>query len=130
MFPRWGTHITRDTCFQGGGTYITRDTCFPGREHISLGICVSQASESISGVICVSQVTVGKNIKVAGDSVGCRCILTTLPATVFNIIITHTKTQVWFNTGPGPRGTRKNKVKSITLPNNFVDDSSLFNFFP
>ena len=45
-------------------------------------------------------------------------------------IITHTKTQVWFNTGPGPRGTRKNKVKSITLSNNFDDDSSLFNFLP
>ena len=87
MFPRWGTHITRDTCFPGGGTYITRDMCFPGREHISLGICVSQAREHISVGICVSQVTGGKNIKVAGDSTGCRHILTTLPASVFNIAI-------------------------------------------
>ena len=104
--------------------------CFPGGGDILLGIQVSQVGEHISLGICVSQVTVGKNIKVAGDSAGCRRILTTLPASVFNIIITHTKTQVWFNTGPGPRGTRKNKVKSITLPNNFDDDSSLFNFFP
>ena len=84
-------HITRDMCFPGGVTHITRDMCFPGREHISLGICVSQAREHISVGMCVSQVTGGKNIKVAGDSAGCRGILTTLSALysapVFNIAI-------------------------------------------
>ena len=61
MFPRWGTHITRDMCFpgggthitrdmcfQGGGTHITRDICFPGGEHISLGICVPAPGKHIS----------------------------------------------------------------------------------
>ena len=119
-FPGRGTHITRDMCFPGGGTHITRDMCFPGREHISLGLCVSQAREHISVGMCVSQVTGGKNIKVAGDSAGCRCILTTLSAPVFSPV----------NIGPGPRGTRKSKVESITLPYNFDDSSSIFNFFP
>ena len=30
MFPRWGTHITRDMCFPGGGRHITRDMGFQG----------------------------------------------------------------------------------------------------
>ena len=73
-----GTYITRDMCFPGGGTHILRDMCYPGREHISLGICVSKVGERISVEICVSQVTGGKNLKVPGDSAGCRRILTTL----------------------------------------------------
>ena len=93
LFPRWGTHITRDMCFPGRGTYITRDMCFPGggihllrdifflgREHMSLGIRVSKVGERISVDICVSKVTGGKKFKLAGDSGGCRCILTTLSA--------------------------------------------------
>ena len=44
-------------------------------EHISLGICVSKVGERISVEICVFQVTGGL---VAGDSAGCRRILTTL----------------------------------------------------
>ena len=35
MFPRRGTHMTRDMCFQGRGTLITGDMCFPGREGAS-----------------------------------------------------------------------------------------------
>ena len=59
MFPRWGTHktremcfpgkekqITRHMCFSGGGTHITRDMRFPGGEHIKLGICVSQVGNA------------------------------------------------------------------------------------
>ena len=58
MFPRRGTHITRDICLPGSGTHITGHICFPGRgthitrdmcfwvgEHISLGICVSQVGK-------------------------------------------------------------------------------------
>ena len=45
-FPGGGTHITRDMCFPGGGTHITRDMCFLGRENISLGICVSQVGNT------------------------------------------------------------------------------------
>ena len=42
MFPRWGTHITRDMCFPGGGTHITRDMCFPGKgTHITRDMCFS-----------------------------------------------------------------------------------------
>ena len=59
LFPRWGTHITRDMCFPGRGTDITRDMCFPGggihilgREHMSLGIHVSKVGERISVDIC------------------------------------------------------------------------------
>ena len=47
-------------------------------EHISLGICVSKVGERISVEISVSQVTGYKNLKEAGDSAGCRLILTTL----------------------------------------------------
>ena len=47
-------------------------------EHISLGICVSKVGERISVEISVSQVTGDKNLKEAGDSAGCRLILTTL----------------------------------------------------
>ena len=46
-FPGRGTHITRDTCFPVGGTDITRDMCFPGREHISVGKCVFLVGEHI-----------------------------------------------------------------------------------
>ena len=56
MFPRWGTHITRDICFLGGGTHITRDMCSPPGKHISLGICVSRLREHILLGICVAQV--------------------------------------------------------------------------
>ena len=79
-FPGRGTYITRDMCFPGGGIHILRDIFFLGREHMSLGIRVSKVGERISVDICVSKVTGGKKFKLAGDSGGCRCILTTLSA--------------------------------------------------
>ena len=47
---------------------------------MSLGIRVSKVGERISVDICVSKVTGGKKFKLAGDSGGCRRILTTLSA--------------------------------------------------
>ena len=79
-FPGRGTYITRDTRFLGGGIHILRDMFFQGREHMSLGIRVSKGGERISVDICVSKVTGGKKFKLAGDSGGWRCILTTLIA--------------------------------------------------
>ena len=79
-FPGRGTYITRDMCFPGGGIHILRDIFFLGREHMSLGIRVSKVGERISVDICVSKVTGGKKFKLAGDSGGCRRILTTLSA--------------------------------------------------
>ena len=79
-FPVRGTYITRDMCFPGGGIHILRDIFFLGREHMSLGIRVSKVGERISVDICVSKVTGGKKFKLAGDSGGCRRILTTLSA--------------------------------------------------
>ena len=76
-FPGRRTYITRDVCFPGGGIHFLRDMFFPGREHMSLGIRVSKVGERISVDICV---TGGKNFKLAGDSGGCRRILTTLRA--------------------------------------------------
>lgn len=71
-----GTLLTRNMCFLVRVTHITRDVFFVGREHISVGMCVSQ-------------VTGGKNIKVGGDSAGCRGILTTFSAPVFSPCIQH-----------------------------------------
>ena len=79
-FPGRGTYITRDMCFPGGGIHLLRDIFFLGREHMSLGIRVSKVGERISVDICVSKVTGGKKFKLAGDSGGCRRILTTLSA--------------------------------------------------
>ena len=79
-FPGRETYITRDTCFLVGGIHIRRDMFFPGREYMSLGIRVSKVGERISVDICVSKVTGGKKFKLAGDSGGCRRILTTLSA--------------------------------------------------
>ena len=79
-FPGRGTYITRDMCFPGGGIHILRDIFFLCREHMSLGIRVSKVGERISVDICVSKVTGGKKFKLAGDSGGCRRILTTLSA--------------------------------------------------
>ena len=99
-FPGRGAHITWNTCFLGGehislgicvslvGVHISLGICvsqvgeyymfFLGREHMSLGIHVSKVGERISVDICVSKVTGGKKFKLAGDSGGCRRILTTL----------------------------------------------------
>ena len=79
-FSGRGTYITRDMCFPGGGIHILRDIFFLYREHMSLGIRVSKVGERISVDICVSKVTGGKKFKLAGDSGGCRRILTTLSA--------------------------------------------------
>ena len=79
-FSGRGTYITRDMCFPGGGIHILRDMFFLGREHMSLGIRVSKVGERISVDVCVSKVTGGKKFKLAGDSGGCRRILTTLSA--------------------------------------------------
>ena len=51
---------------------------------MSLGIRVSKVGERISVDICVSKVTGGKKFKLAGDSGGCRRILTTLSALLRN----------------------------------------------
>ena len=49
MFPRVGTHITRDMCFPSGGTHIARDMCFPsGGTHITRDMCFPSGGTHIT----------------------------------------------------------------------------------
>ena len=53
MFPRWGTHITRDMCFPGQGIHITRDMCLPGGgTHITRDMCFPGGGTHITRDMC------------------------------------------------------------------------------
>ena len=57
MFPRFGEHISLGICVSQAGEHIFLGICVSqGGEHISLRIRVSQVGEHISLGICISQV--------------------------------------------------------------------------
>ena len=78
-----GRHISLVICVPLPGKHISVVICVshPGK-HISLVICVALPRKHISLVICVpppwKHITADENLKVASNSAGHRCILTTL----------------------------------------------------